>query len=134
MSKGAADILDVMLSKIEAMARAKTVLGEPVQMGDRMVIPVVKISVGFGAGGSEATSQKESKPAQAGGGGGGGGFCVQPVGFIVMDEERTSFLPVKQKSVGSLIEMIPNLMEKIAKAKGKKKVEEKEVEAEVEGE
>jgi len=112
------EILDIMLGKIEAMAQAKTILGEPVKLGERLVIPVVKISVGFGAGGGE--NKQEEKAANAGGGG-GGGFSINPVGFIVMEGEKTAFLPVKQKSVGSLIEMIPTLLEKVSMMKNKKK-------------
>ena len=43
-----------------------------------------------------------------------------------MEGEKTAFLPVKQKSVGSLIEMIPNLLEKISMMKSKKKEANKE--------
>lgn len=123
MSATVSEILDIMLSKIETMAQAKTILGEPVELGERLVIPVVKISVGFGAGGGE---NKQNDKAANAGGGGGGGFCVSPVGFIVMEGEKTAFLPVKQKSVGSLIEMIPNLLEKISMMKSKKKEANKE--------
>ncbi|MCD6418748.1 sporulation protein [bacterium] len=124
MSSPVSDILETMLGKIETMAQAKTILGEPVKLGERMVIPVVKISVGFGAGGGEG-SEKDKNAGT--GGGGGGGFSVQPVGFIVMEGEKTAFLPVKQKSVGSLVEMIPTLIEKMKG--GKKKKEEEETEA-----
>ena len=124
MSSPVSDILETMLGKIEMMAQAKTILGEPVKLGERMVIPVVKISVGFGAGGGEG-SEKDKNTGT--GGGGGGGFSVQPVGFIVMEGEKTAFLPVKQKSVGSLVEMIPTLIEKMKG--GKKKKEEEETEA-----
>ncbi|RKZ28335.1 sporulation protein [bacterium] len=123
MSSPVSDILETMLGKIEMMAQAKTILGEPVKLGERMVIPVVKISVGFGAGGGEG-SEKDKNTGT--GGGGGGGFSVQPVGFIVMEGEKTAFLPVKQKSVGSLVEMIPTLIEKM---KGGKKKKEEETEA-----
>jgi len=118
MSTAVSEILDIMLGKIETMAQAKTILGEPVKLGERLVIPVVKISVGFGAGGGE--NKQEEKAANAGGGG-GGGFSISPVGFIVMEGEKTAFLPVKQKSVGSLIEMIPTLLEKVSMMRGKKK-------------
>ncbi len=120
-------IFDSILSRIESMARAQTVLGEPVQVGEKTVIPVVKISVGFGAGGSEAA---ENDKKSAGGGGGGGGFSIQPVGFIVIEGEKTAFLPVKQKAVGSLVELIPNIMEKLSHLRKRGKSEETEEEGE----
>jgi len=116
-------VLETILSHMETIANAKTVLGEAVQVGDRTVVPVVKVSLGFGAGGNEASE----KNPQAGGGG-GGGLSIAPVGFIVIEGEKTAFLPVKPTSVNAITEMIPNLLEKIVSRKSKKQAEEIEVE------
>jgi len=89
------------------------VLGEPVQVGERTVVPVVKISLGFGGGGNDVSAENKN----VSGGGGGGGFSISPIGFIVIEGEKTSFLPVKTKNVTALTEMIPEIIEKITSRK-----------------
>ena len=39
-----------LLTQIQQGARVSTAIGEPMQMGDRMIIPVAEISYGGGGG------------------------------------------------------------------------------------
>ena len=125
----AEEILSVILDKVEVVAKAKTILGDPIQMGNNSVVPVCKVGVGFGAGGSEAEGGK------AGGisGGGGGGFSIEPIAFLVIQEDEVQLLPIKPDRVGSFAKAIPMTVEKIgemaeramsAKKKAKKEPEE----------
>ena len=121
------NIFETILKHLETMAKAETVLGEPGQVGDRTVVPVVKISLGFGAGGNDSTEKEKTMS----GGGGGGGLGINPVGFIVIEGDKTAFLPVKLKNVSALTEMIPNIMDKVSDLmQGKKAVIEVEAEEE----
>jgi uncharacterized spore protein YtfJ len=61
--------------------------GDPVNVGGRTVIPVARVSYGFGAGGSE-----EAK-SERGGSGGGAGMSVRPVGALEINEAGTRFIP-----------------------------------------
>jgi len=97
------DIFKTILDHLEVISKAETVLGESVTVGEKTVIPVVKMSLGFGAGGNDVSGKEKS----ISGGGGGGGVSINPVGFIVMEGDKTAFLPVKTKSVSALTEMIP---------------------------
>lgn len=61
--------------------------GEPVQAGERMVIPVARVSGGGGWGSGRSTGE-----AMGGEGtGGGGGFEAAPVGFIDVGPEGSAF-------------------------------------------
>ena len=117
MATGISEIFDSILGKLETMAQAKTVLGDPVSVGDKTVIPVVKIGLGFGAGGADVG--EDNKKVNSGGG--GAGLGINPVGFIVIEGDKVAFLPVKQKGIGSLVEMLPTLIEKVAGMKCGKK-------------
>lgn len=123
----AEDILKVILDKVEVVAKAQTIIGEPVVFGENSVVPVCKIGVGFGSGGSEARGEKSNNS----GGGGGGGFSVEPIAFLVIHGDEVKLLPIKPDRVGSFAKAIPMTVEKIgemaekAMASKKKQKEEK---------
>ncbi|MBQ8039547.1 MAG: GerW family sporulation protein, partial [Lachnospiraceae bacterium] len=60
----------------------KTVVGNPTQVGDGTIIsPLVDVSFGFAAGGSDMPT---TKPKDLFGGGSGGGVTVTPIAFLVI--------------------------------------------------
>ena len=52
MSKNLPNMLQDTISKIREMVDVNNVIGEPIVVGDVTIIPVSKVSVGFGGGGS----------------------------------------------------------------------------------
>ncbi|HEY5545609.1 MAG TPA: spore germination protein GerW family protein [Gemmatimonadaceae bacterium] len=79
------------------------VYGEPVQQGDTTVIPVAKVTYGFGAGGGRGpggertVARDEGMPAEdnraeAEGAGGGGGVRMTPVGALEIGPRGTRFI------------------------------------------
>ncbi|RKZ31931.1 sporulation protein [bacterium] len=105
----AEDILKVILDKVEVVAKAKTIIGDPIEFGGNTIVPVCKIGVGFGAGGNEGSGEKRADK----GGGGGGGFSVEPIAFLVVHGEEVNLLPIKPDRVGSFAKAIPMTVEKI---------------------
>lgn len=101
------EILKSLLPELKEIARAQTVIGDPIQAGESTVIPVSKVSVGFGAGGSS-----ESKP---GGIGTGGGAMIEPIAFIVITEGRVQLVPVTSKdtTIGKVIDMVPDILDRV---------------------
>jgi len=125
----AEDLLKVILSNVETVAKAKTILGDPIELGDKTVIPVCKVGVGFGAGGSDAKKENSDMAS----GGGGGGFSVEPVAFLVIQGDEVNLLPIKPNMIGSFAQAIPLTIDKISemaekaiKAKSGKKEKEEE--------
>jgi len=119
------EILKSLLPELREIARAQTVIGDPIQAGDSTVIPVSKVSVGFGAGGS-----KDDKP---GGMGTGGGAMIEPIAFIVITGGKVQLVPVTSKdtTIGKVIDMVPDILDRVGlkEKKGKKKASEAEDEA-----
>lgn len=125
MSNKLTDLISSIMGELKQIAATETIIGEPVKLGEKMVVPVSKVLVGFGVGGGEGQDEKKGGGF---GGGGGGGVRVEPVGFIVIQEERVSFLPTKPGRFEGLVEAIPGFLEKVkdfAKKKDKNKVEDK---------
>ena len=75
-----------------------------------MVVPVTKLSLGFAVGGGEG---KAVEKGSSFGGAGGGGAKVEPVGFIVIQEDNVSFLPTKPGQFEGLIDAIPGVINKV---------------------
>ena len=105
------DLISTIVEELKSMATTRSIVGEPIEVDGKTIIPVIKISMGFGGGGGES-------------GGGGGGIRIEPVAFIVADEEQVCLLPVKPKSFEKVIEVVPELISKIKSAKEEKKQKE----------
>lgn len=81
-----------LLSQIQAGARVSTAVGEPVTVGDRVVIPVVEVAYGGGGGGGGGR-MPEQEAAVGSGGGGGGGLRVRPLGCWVIGPDDERWIP-----------------------------------------
>ena len=115
MSNSVPNMMEGMLHKIREMIDANTVMGTPVTTPDgTTIIPISKVSIGFGGGGSDFATNKASNPF---GGGAGGGVKVTPVAFIVVSNGNVRMLPVAQAAnttADRLVEMIPDTLDKVS--------------------
>ena len=115
MSNSVPNMMEGMLHKIREMIDANTVMGTPVTTPDgTTIIPISKVSIGFGGGGSDFATNKGGNPF---GGGAGGGVKVSPVAFIVVSEGNVRMLPVAQAAnttADRLVEMIPDTLDKVS--------------------
>jgi uncharacterized spore protein YtfJ len=110
MSDKLKDFLESIIGELKHIADTETIIGKPVIFGAKTVVPVSRIMVGFGVGGGVDGSEKKGEGF---GGAGGGGVRVEPVGFIVIDDEQASFLPTKPGKLEGLIDSIPDVFSKI---------------------
>lgn len=124
------------MAKIRNMMDANTVIGTPIETGGVTVIPVCKISIGYGSGGSDF-AQKNQKPENpnAFGGGAGMGVSITPISFLVIREGNVRMVAVDQPAATAadrFIDMVPNVVDKVgAMIDNKKKAEGPAVEVEI---
>jgi sporulation protein YtfJ len=119
------DIISEVTKELENIVSAKTVVGEPIVVGGKTLIPITKISVGFGSGGFENGGASNSAGSKSPyGGGGGAGAKIEPVAFIVIDDDKTEILTLKESQLedelAKFISMIPGIIDKIKKTKKEK--------------
>ena len=110
-------LIERVMGELHRIVRTETVVGEPVIAGEVTLIPVAKISFGFGAG-----SSPEGKGPN--GAGTGGGATVEPIAFVVIDAQgKTQILPLKEQDInlGSMFKYMPEAMAKIKDFVGKRK-------------
>lgn len=125
MSHPITDLMNLTMEKIRGMMDANTVIGKPIEVGDVTVVPVCKISIGYGSGGTDF-AQKNQKPENpnAFGGGAGMGVSIIPISFLVIENGNVRSISVEQQPatpVDKVIDLVPNVMDKVTTMVGKKK-------------
>ena len=112
MSHTLPNMLDNTISKIREMVDVNSVIGNPITTPDGVtIIPVSKVSVGFGGSGSDYTSNKD-----AFGGGAGGGVKVTPICFLIVKDGSVRMMPVAapaNTTADRIVEQVPDVLDKI---------------------
>ena len=118
MSQNASNMLESTIAKIREMVDVNSVIGDPITADGITIIPVSKVSVGFGGGGSDFVSKNTNNlDNHPFGGGAGGGVKVTPVAFLIIKEGSVRMIPVAapaNTTADRLVEMIPDTLDKIS--------------------
>lgn len=118
MSQKLPNMLDNTIAKIREMVDVNSVIGDPITTPDGVtIIPVSKVSVGFGGGGSDFVSKNVNHQENPFGGGVGAGVKVTPIAFLIVKEGNVRMLPVAapaNTTADRLVEMVPDTLDKIA--------------------
>ena len=106
------------MSKIKDMIDVNTVIGSPITTPDGVtLIPITKVSVGYGGGGSDfATKNYPANRDNAFGGGAGAGVTITGLAFVVIRGESVRMLPVSEPastSVDRIVELVPDILDRI---------------------
>jgi sporulation protein YtfJ len=118
MSQNLPNMLENTIAKIREMVDVNSVVGDPITTADGVtIIPVSKISVGLGGGGSDFVSKNVNHHENPFGGGVGAGVKVTPVAFLIIKEGNVRMIPVAtpaNTTADRLVEMVPDTLDKIA--------------------
>ena len=122
------DMMGSSLSKLKDMVDVNTIIGDPIQTPEGvLIIPVSKVKVGYAGGGSDfAPKGYPASKDNAFGGGSGAGVTITPVAFLVVKGDSVRLMPVAEpasNSVERLIEMLPELIDQISSLAKKKEQE-----------
>ena len=113
------------MNSIQDIVDVNTIIGEPIETSNNIVIiPISKVSFGFAAGGSEfkvetvdeyrrKEKEEEVQYRLPFGGGSGAGVTINPIAFLVIQEENVKLMPVNySSSIDKLLDYIPDLLDK----------------------
>lgn len=118
MSEKLPNMLDNTIAKIREMIDVNSVVGDPINAADGVtIVPISKISVGLGGGGSDFVSKNVNKQENPFGGGVGAGIKVTPVAFLVIKEGNVRMIPVAtpaNTTADRIVEMVPDTLDRIA--------------------
>lgn len=107
------ELTESSMKNLQALIDSNTVIGKEVITPDGTVIlPVSKVSFGFGSGGSDLpASQKELF-----GGGSGAGVTITPIAFLVVKNGDVRLLQVQSYSntADRVVGMVPEVVDKVS--------------------
>ena len=102
------------LEEIQKVLNTRTIIGEPLTIDGKTIVPLISIAFGFGAGGGSGKGEGRQK-GEGQGGGTGGGAIIRPVAVIISDKDGVRVEPVMGQISGAfekLGESFPKLVEK----------------------
>lgn len=108
------ETVESLFKGMDNFLTTKTVVGDAITVDDgTIILPLVDVSFGVGAG----AYAKDSAQNNAGGGMGG---KINPSAILVIKDGKAQLVNVKnQDSLNKIIDMVPDLMDKINKGKRK---------------
>lgn len=117
MSTPIEGLISVAMENIKGMVDVNTIVGEAVTTADGItIIPISRVSFGFGAGGSEFSANPLDKKndERMFGGGSGGGATIKPVAFLIVNKDAIRILPVTNtlSTVDRVVDMLPEALNK----------------------
>lgn len=97
--------VEALFSGVDGMISSKTVVGDAIHIGDTIILPLVDVSFGLGAG-AFSSDKKEQ-------GGGGIGGKITPCAVLVIQNGRTKLVNIKnQDTITKILDMVPDVIDK----------------------
>ena len=102
------ETVNSLFQGMEGFLTSKTVVGEPIYIKDTIILPLVDVSFGMGAGAFEADKKNRS--------GGGIGGKLTPSAVLVIRDGQTKLVNVKnQETIVRLLDMVPDVIDRFTK-------------------
>ena len=113
------DFMSQTIEKIRQVIDVNTIVGNPIVTADgTTLIPITKVSIGIGSGGSDIKAKTGNLNATDGfGGGGGAGVTISPIAFVVISNGEAKILSINapaNSTADRMVEMVPGVVSKIS--------------------
>lgn len=97
--------VEALFKGMDAVVSSKTVVGDAIHINDTIILPLVDVSFGIGAG-SSSVDKKEK-------GMGGIGGKMSPSAVIVIQGGKTKLVNVKnQDTITKILDMVPDVVDR----------------------
>lgn len=110
------ELMQTTMENVKNILKVDTVVGEPINTPDGItLVPVSRISLGFGGGGVEMGG-KSPNGGKGYGGGNATGVKIDPVGFLVIKDgniRMINVLPPVNNTVDRIIDLVPQVIDRI---------------------
>lgn len=119
--------VESLFKGMDSFVSAKTVVGDAVTVNDTIIVPLVDVSFGVGAGAFSGETKNNA--------GGGLGAKITPSAVVVIQNGQTKLVNVKnQDTVTKLLDMVPDMVDKISGlASGRKNKKDEAVDEVIKG-
>ena len=109
------ELMQTTMENVKNILKVDTVVGEPIYTPDGItLVPISRISVGFGGGGVELSPKRAGERPY--GGGNATGVKIEPMGFLVIKEGNIRMInvtPPATTTVDRLIDMVPQVIDRV---------------------
>ena len=100
--------VESLFKGVDGIISSKTVVGDAIHIGDTIILPLVDVSFGLGAG-ALSSDKKEQ-------GGGGIGGKMTPCAVLVLQNGKTKLVNIKnQDTITKILDMVPDVVDKFTK-------------------
>ena len=110
------ELMQTTMDNVKKVLKVDTVVGDPIITPDGItLVPISKISLGFGGGGVEFNSKKAGE-ARPYGGGNATGVKIEPIGFLVIKVGTVRMInvtPPASNTVDRIIDLVPQVMDRV---------------------
>lgn len=102
---------------MDSVVSTKTVVGDAIHIGDTIILPLIDVSFGIGAGAFSGEKQEK--------GAGGLGGKMSPSAVLVIQDGKTRLVNIKnQDTMTKILDLIPDVVDRLGSGKEKKMTEE----------
>lgn len=109
------ELMQNTMESVKNILKVDTVVGDPIVTPDGItLVPISKISVGFGGGGVEFNSKKAGEHPY--GGGNATAVKIDPIGFLVIKEgtiRMVNVTPPASTTVDRIIDLVPQVLDRV---------------------
>ena len=110
-------IMETTLETIKNSIDSNTIVGNPIKAETSVIVPISKVTVGFGIGGGEYNkSCKTNTNCDANfAGGSGGAITISPVAFVVVENGETRLISLEDNVnlVDNILTVTPRIIDKV---------------------
>lgn len=115
--------VESLFKGMDSFITSKTVVGDAITVGDTIILPLVDVSFGVGAG--AFSGEKKNN------GGGGMGGKIMPSAVLVIQNGQTKLVNIKQQDgLTKILDMVPDFIDRFKGGKDDSEEESKEESAE----
>lgn len=98
--------VDALFQGMNGIVSSKTVVGDAIHIGDTIILPLIDVSFGVGAGAFNGDKKEK--------GAGGLGGKMTPCAVLVIQNGKTKLVNIKnQDTVTKILDMVPDVIDKI---------------------
>lgn len=108
--------VDALFQGMNGIVSSKTVVGDAIHIGDTIILPLIDVSFGVGAGAFNGDKKEK--------GAGGLGGKMTPCAVLVIQNGKTKLVNIKnQDTMTKILDMIPDAIDKFSLGKDEKMTE-----------
>ncbi|WP_455538238.1 GerW family sporulation protein [Terrisporobacter sp.] len=112
-------IMETTLETIKNSIDSNTIVGSPIKSESSVIVPISKVTVGFGIGGGEYNKncRRDTAYDTNFAGGSGGAITICPVAFVVVENGETRLISLEDNIniVDNILTVTPKIIDKIQK-------------------